>query len=151
MNGTASTRWTVLDARGLLGRAVSEERVDRRQPDIARRDEVVPGTLQMLEEIQHLRRAEIIQIQLAHGSCPAVRHKAEEEHEAVSIAQDGMRTAPSNAGEMIRKESTERARLGIRPGGVHRAPPMPDGVISAPQASANRVLAAAARGSTNCR
>jgi hypothetical protein len=104
----------VLDARRLLGGAVPEERVDRCEPDIARRHEVVPVTLQMLEEGQHLRGAEIIQIQLAHGSGPPVRDKAEEEHEAVSIAQDGMRTAPANARQMIREESTEGASQGIR-------------------------------------
>lgn len=142
---------TLLDARGLVGRAVPEERVDRRQADIARRHEIVPITLQMLQEGQHLRGTEIIQIQLAHGSCSPVSDEAEEEHETVSIAQHGMRTAPPDAGQMIREESTEGASQGIRARGIHRVPPVTDGLISAPQESANRVLAAAARGSTNCR
>jgi hypothetical protein len=45
----------------------------------------------MLEEGQHLGGAEIIHIQPAHGSCPPNGHKAEEAHEAISIAQDHIR------------------------------------------------------------
>ena len=99
-----------------------EKRVNGRQPDIARRDEVVPVGLQMLEEGQDVRRVEVFQIQLAHGRRPVVGHKAEEEHETVSIAEDRMRTAPSDAGQVIGEKPAERAREDIGARRVHRAP-----------------------------
>jgi hypothetical protein len=85
LNGDGEHALTVLNARRLLGRAVPEEPVDRCQPDVARGHEVVPVTLQMLEEVQDLRGAAIIEIQLAHGSGPSLGNKAQEEHEAIPI------------------------------------------------------------------
>jgi hypothetical protein len=88
----------MLNPRGVRGSAISKKGVNGRQPDISGGDEIMSIGLQMLEECQYLRGAEVIQIQLADRSLPSVGYETEEEHEGVSIAEDGMRTAASNVG-----------------------------------------------------
>jgi len=62
LEGDRQHTLTMLNEGRFGGRAVTEERVDRRQPDVPCRHEIVPRTLQILEEVQHGRGTKIRQI-----------------------------------------------------------------------------------------
>ncbi len=127
---------------GVLHCAVPEERVDRGEAHVAGGDAVVPVELQVLKERE----------ELDDGPLQPGCDEAQQEHEAVPIAPDGVGTGPAHPGQVVGEEGPEGSRQVIGDGGGHRAPPPTVGPVTrSPQWSANRALAAAARGSTNWR
>ena len=137
---------------GVLQGAIPEERVNRGEAHVAGGDAVVPVEFQVLKKREDRLGAEVVQVQLDDGPVRLGCDEAQQEHQAVPIALDGVGTRPSHPGQMVGEERPEGSRQIVRAGGGHRAPPAPVGpVMRAPQRSANRALAATARGSTNWR
>ena len=137
--------------RGTHG-AVPEERVDRGEAHIAGGDAVAPVVLQVLKKREDRLWPEVVQVQPDDGLLRLRCDEAQQQHQAVPIAPDGVGTRSAHPGQVIGEERPEGSGQVVRAVGGHRAPPAPMGpVMRSPQWSANRALAAAARGSTNCR
>ena len=113
---------------------------------------VAPVELQVLKKREDRLGSEVVQVQLDDGPLRPGCDEAQQEHQAVPIAPDGVGTRPSHPGQMVGEERPEGSRQIVRAGCGHRAPPATMGpVMRSPQWSANRALAAVASGSTNCR
>jgi hypothetical protein len=152
LEGDGEDALTVCESCGVLHCAVPEERVDRGEAHVAGSDAVVPVELQVLKEREDRLGAEVVQVQLDDGPLQPGCDEAQQEHEAVPIAPDGVGTGPAHTGQVVGEEGPEGSRQVIGDGGGHRAPPPTVGPVTrSPQWSANRALAAAARGSTNWR
>ena len=143
---------TVREPRGVLHGAVPEERVDRGEAHVAGGDAVAPVELQVLKEREDRLGAEVVEVELDDGPLRPGCDEAEQEHEAVPIAADGVGAGSPHPGQVVGEERPEGSRQVIGNGGGHRAPPAVAGPVTrSPQWSANFALAAAARGSTNWR
>jgi len=74
----------------MLSSTVSKEGVDRGEAYVSGRRDTVPFCFKMLEEIQHLLRAEIAKIQLANRRPSLCRNEPQEQDERVTVASDGI-------------------------------------------------------------
>ena len=57
---------TMLNALGVLCRTVTKERVNRREPHVARGGDIVAFDVEIMKEVKHFLRAEMVHIQLGH-------------------------------------------------------------------------------------
>ena len=146
---------TVREPCGVLHGAVPEC-MDRGEAHVAGGGAVVPVELQVLKEREDRLGAEVVSVELDDGPLRLGRDEAQQEHEAVSIAPDGVGARPPHPGQVVGEERPEGSRQVIGNGGGHRTSPAVVGsvvgpVTRSPQWSANLELAAAARGSMNWR
>jgi prolyl-tRNA synthetase len=74
----------------MLGSAVAKEGVNGGEAHVSGCGDAVPFRFKMLEEIQHLLRAEMTKVQLANR-CPSLcGNEPQHQDERVTVALDGM-------------------------------------------------------------
>jgi hypothetical protein len=89
LDGLASTREVIGSDAGSRKGRVAHERVDRGKAGVAGASAVVPGDLEMVEEVQDQRGVEVSEAQRRGRFAEALFDVAEEQLEGVPVALDG--------------------------------------------------------------
>lgn len=79
----------------------TEECVDGREPDIARRHGVISIVLQMREKRQYHVRIDILQVQIANIDLSIRSDEAKQKYQTVTIAVNGVRAHSTKPGQVI--------------------------------------------------
>jgi hypothetical protein len=152
LEGHGEDPLALLKSIGVAGGDVAEERVDGGETDVAGPRAILAFGLQMVEEVQDLAWAEMIDVDLRHPASAAGSNEAEEEDQAVAVALHGVRAEAAYPRQVVGEEIADGAGQGVGQRRLHGLPPgREDAVMSVPQWRAKRSLAALASASTNGR
>src|SRR5438876_8096897 len=98
----------------MLCRTVPKERMNRREPHVAGRGHIVALDFEIMKKIEYFLGSEMVDIQLRHRAVFPCGDEAQQQNKRISVTPDGVRTGPSHARQMIRKEAAERTAQRIR-------------------------------------
>ena len=79
---------------------VAHERVDGREPGVARRRAVAALSLQVVEKREDDVGGEVVDVQRDNGALAPLREKSEEDEERVAVAANRVGTHAANPGQV---------------------------------------------------
>jgi hypothetical protein len=123
--------------------SVAGKRVEGGETGVAGGSAVSPVRLKVIEEHYHPVGVEISEVELKDEPLPMHSDEAQEEHERVAVAEDGVRAHTTDTRQMLDEENTECAGERVGGSGAHWPPPSLTVRRNVSQCRSNRPLASA--------